>query len=787
MRRVASGEDRGRRRRGPAGGHRPVARGAGEAAPSRDARDPGTRPAAVKLRTTMSRSLPRKPRVCFAVLAVLAVLAAGCGPLAARWPFAALPPVLGRPSEDAPPAERLEQAGPWRVRVLRDAWGVPHLFGERAADVAFGLGLAHAEDDPVGVQRALLAGRGALHRALGPEARRADWLIHWLGVPEDARRLFQGAGDPELRGYLDAYAAGVEHHLARNPRERIGGARFGGADVAGAAELRLRLFFLAGPLRELARRFPESDRQAREAGGSFRDAVEVLGRLGFGAFPRGEVLALSGSRTEDGAPRLWMRTLPPPGEATRWYEAHLESRDGLAVAGMLLPGLPVPISGVTPTLAFALTANRPPLVDVLRLDVRPDDLEGYRLDGHRRRLRRRAVPLPRRLLGLLPRPGRAVVEESELGPVLRLGREVLAVRFPGRGRARSVAGWLALARARDLDALGDALDPLTLPLFHLVAVDREGGLLYRYNAALPRRDAGAPVGRGGTIRPAGGPAAAWRGIHPRSVLPSLRDPASGFVQSANSSPFTATVGAGALRPGRLDAERGVDAEVTNRSLRLLEEVGSGRRLREADLEALFADVAYSGLSPLVERLEELLALPPPEDPRLARARRLLLTWDLRLDPESRAAALAVATLCGDECPEGLRGAGGSPFERLEAASDWLEATFGRLDPPWSEVLRLRHGEVDRPVAGGPDVLADAAPVRAADGRLVVPPGGPYVLRVRFGPDGVAVRSLAPPGSSVRASSPHAGDQLELLLRGETRPLWLRPETIRNHLDAPRRP
>ena len=56
---------------------------------------------------------------------------------------------------------------PYDVRILRDEWGVPHVFGETDADVAYGLAYAHAEDDFLTIQQTVVAARGELDIGLG--------------------------------------------------------------------------------------------------------------------------------------------------------------------------------------------------------------------------------------------------------------------------------------------------------------------------------------------------------------------------------------------------------------------------------------------------------------------------------------------------------------------------------------------------------------------------------------------------------------------------------------------
>src|SRR5687767_15958682 len=65
-----------------------------------------------------------------------------------------------RPAPPPPDAVSLAHAA--NVEILRDTWGVPHVFGRSDADAAFGLAYANAEDDFPMIQSALAAARGRL-------------------------------------------------------------------------------------------------------------------------------------------------------------------------------------------------------------------------------------------------------------------------------------------------------------------------------------------------------------------------------------------------------------------------------------------------------------------------------------------------------------------------------------------------------------------------------------------------------------------------------------------------
>ncbi len=80
------------------------------------------------------------------------------------------------------PEELALGASEYDVEILRDSWGVPHIFGKRDADAAFGLAYAHAEDDFQTIQTTVAAVRGVLARYQGVEAAVTDYLVSLFGV-----------------------------------------------------------------------------------------------------------------------------------------------------------------------------------------------------------------------------------------------------------------------------------------------------------------------------------------------------------------------------------------------------------------------------------------------------------------------------------------------------------------------------------------------------------------------------------------------------------------------------
>src|ERR1700710_1215616 len=84
--------------------------------------------------------------------------------------------VADRMAQPAPadPAPLLAKAARYDVHIRRDTWGVPHILGKRDADVAFGIGFAHSQDDFATIQDVALASRGTLAAANGPGGATTD-------------------------------------------------------------------------------------------------------------------------------------------------------------------------------------------------------------------------------------------------------------------------------------------------------------------------------------------------------------------------------------------------------------------------------------------------------------------------------------------------------------------------------------------------------------------------------------------------------------------------------------
>src|SRR6187402_2810570 len=190
---------------------------------------------------------------------------------------------IPRASPSIDPARLLPPPGRYDVRILRDTWGVPHVFGRTDADAAYGLAFAHAEDDFETIQWSLLAARGRLAARLGPEGAPNDFVVQLLRVRDVVDAGYERDLLPATRALCEAYADGVNHYAALHP-EKVWPGLFPakGRDVVAGFVHKLPFFF--GLDRVLTNLLSEK-----------ADAPPLAGSNAF---------AIAPSRSADGATRL---------------------------------------------------------------------------------------------------------------------------------------------------------------------------------------------------------------------------------------------------------------------------------------------------------------------------------------------------------------------------------------------------------------------------------------------------------------------------------------------------
>lgn len=376
---------------------------------------------------------------------------------------------------------------------------------------------------------------------------------------------------------------------------------------------------------------------------------------------------------------------------------------------------------------------------------------------------------------------RREVTRSVHGPVVRTDHGVFAIRFAGLGEVRQNGQYFAMNKARDLAEWKAAMARGVLPSINYVYADAKGNVGYVHNGRYPVREAG--VDWSGVV-PGDRSDLIWSAQLPFAQVPQVWNPKGGWTFNANNTPFQATDAADNLKPEAYSKTLGLQTNMTNRAMRALETYGADSSITAEEFEAYKYDLAYSEKSDLGKAVAMLNALPAWVDTDLAAAQALVKGWDRRTNVESRAAPLAVLTVLRMQ-----QSPNGPVLETLKAVMGELKARFGRIDPTWGEVNRIRRGSVDLPIDGGPDILRAVYGRPDTDGRLKALAGDTYVMFVTWDRDGkLTSKSIHQFGSAtLDAASPHYADQTPLFAKMQTKPVLFTEEQLAGHIRRDYRP
>ena len=677
----------------------------------------------------------------------------------------------------------------YTAEIIRDDFGVPHIYGKTDADVAYGVAVAHAEDDFFTLQDVIAMSRGRYGAIAGEEGAAFDYAYHLLDARGLAEREYPRLPE-DTRALFDAYAAGLNEYAAAHPGEVKLGNLFpvDGTDVAAGFALRQPFFFGLGniieplvsgkPLnREHGPAIPVADggSAAPATDGNETPSERAPDQARAHPLPWGEDGALAGSNAfavtpeKSGGPTILVSNSHQPWRGgVAWYELVVESEEGWHYAGANFPGSPFPFLGHNEHLGWTNTVNTPDMVDVYRLEMSEDESR-YRIGGEWRDLEATTVTLPVKL-GPVTLPIRRTVYRSVHGPVIRNDDGFFAIRYGGIGNLGQLDAYYRLNKATDLEQFETILARMDIPSTNFIYGDKAGNIAYIYNAALPDRVKGYDWRN---ILPGDDPRAIWSGPVSYERLPRYVNPASGWIYNANNTPYTAAGAGSDLAPEDFAPELGVELKQTNRSRRAWKLMSEAETLDRATLEAIKYDTAYDRAGYVARLWDELQALDLSDDAELADARDMLMGWDFTADSVGRADALALLMI--REFMSSSYQNKPWPDARDELARQVAHLTehFGRIDPPMGEVLRLRQGDVDLPLDGGSDTLRASTTWDVdEDGRLSVRHGDSFIQWVEWLPgERVSSRSIQPFGAATtRPASPHYTDQAMLFVQHRLKPV-----------------
>lgn len=658
------------------------------------------------------------------------------------------------------------------VEIIRDDYGVPHIYGKTDADAVFGLLYAQAEDDFSRIERNYIWAMGRLAEIEGEDALYSDLRARLYMTMDEAKAAYESA-PVDVKALCDAFADGLNFYLQSNP------------DVTPKLLTRFEpwmpMFFSEGsiggdieqiPLGGIKAFYGNGEPKAAPQAGPSRavDMSEPAGSNGF---------AISGDLTRSGDAMLLINP------HTSFYfrgEVHVVSEEGLNAYGAVTWGQFFVYQGFSEKNGWMHTSTYVDFIDEFRQEVfEINDKFYYRYGEEARALDVSDVTLKYTSdEGMKSRT--FPMYHTHHGPVTHVEGDQWVVTKINWDPVNALKQSFLRTKTNGHSEFNEMMDIRTNSSNNTVYADQQGNIAYYHGNFIPKRDTQFDYSESvdGT-----NPRTDWNGTHPVSEAITILNPQNGWIQNANSTPFTA---AGTFSPKQENypAYMAPDKENT-RGLQAVRVLENAKDVTLDSLIEMAYDPRLTAFEFIIPSLVDSYAL-SNKNPKYAEAIEVLRGWDYTVSAES--AAMSLAHFYGMEMLQSdVRKSGATRLETymhyfengtaaeqlafLDAALEKMYSDFGTWKTPWGEINRFQRlsGDIDLafddsqpsvavPMASGRWGALAAFGARAAPNtnRIYGYRGNSFIAVVEFG-DKVKAKSLLAGGQSSDPNSPHFNDQI----------------------------
>jgi acyl-homoserine-lactone acylase len=707
----------------------------------------------------------------------------------------------------APQAAPDKRVAAWEQRaanvtIIRDDWGIPHVYGKTDADAVFGVIYAQAEDDFNRVETNFINAMGRLAEAEGEAEIYRDLRMKLFIDPADMKAQYEKSPG-WLRSLMDAWADGLNYFLFKHPQVT--------PRVIKQFEPWMALTFSEGSIGGDIERVNLGQLEAFYGNGP-RTQTPIEDDDPSDGEPRGSNGVAIGPANTTGKHSLLL--INPHTSFFFRAEAQMVSEEGLNAYGALTWGQFFIYQGFNDRAGWMHTSSGVDNIDEYAESiVKKGDSFVYKYGAEERPVTVSRIVVPYKTASGMSQK-EFTVYRTHHGPVVRQADgkwiSVRLMQEPSKALTQSYSR----TKARSYNDFRQTMELHTNSSNNTIYADADGTIAYFHSNFIPRRDTSFDW-----TRPVDGsnPATEWNGVLSVDETPGLMNPPNGWLYNTNNAPWSA---AGPNSPKKPAFPVYVESGTENpRGVHAIEVLG---RKKDFTLDSLIA-AAYDShlpefdvLLPGLFKAYDQLAASSPLKAKLAEQVAALRRWDRRWAADSVPTALAV--YWGEDLWQRVtplaRTAGVSTYEFMEnrttpqqkleslaAASDRLASDFGKWTTPWGEINRFQRltGDLVQPFNdGAPSIPVAFTSARwgslASFGarnypntkRMYGTSGNSFVAVVEFA-DRVRAKAVTAGGESGNPSSPHFNDQAKRYSTGDLRDVYFHRDQLKGHTEREYRP
>ena len=567
-----------------------------------------------------------------------------------------------------PEAARWEQQAR-TITIIRDNWGIAHIYGKTDADTVFGTVYAQAEDDFNRVEMNYINAMGRLAETEGEGRIYQDLRMKLFIDPADLKKQY-AASPAWLQRLMNAFADGLNYYLLKHPTVK--------PKVIQRFEPWMALSFTEGSIGGDIERVNLNQLQ------SFYGKVPVPQE------PQGQALEPEEPRGSNGAAvapsnttgRHALLLINPHTSFFFRSELQMVSEEGLNAYGAVTWGQFFIYQGFNERAGWMHTSSAVDAIDeFLETIVKKGDRIFYKYGNEERPVTATEITVPYKN-GNAMASKKFTVYRTHHGPIVRETNGNWVAFCIMQEPIKALTQSYTRTKARDYKAFKQTMELKANSSNNTIFADADGAIAYFHGNFIPKRDTSFDW-----TRPVDGsnPATDWKGLLAVDEAPNLLNPRSGWLYNSNNWPWSA---AGPSSLKKQDYPAYVDNG--SESARGLHAIRVLQNKKDFTLDSLIAAAYDSYLTWFEKPIPALIKAwddTPASSPLRAQTAEqiaLLRAWDLRWAEDSIPTSLAIfwAEDVRRRVSGGGRG-GGSPEEAIgKAPSRAAPASAGgSLGPP----------------------------------------------------------------------------------------------------------
>ncbi|MBK8087894.1 MAG: penicillin acylase family protein [Chitinophagaceae bacterium] len=687
------------------------------------------------------------------------------------------------------------------VSIVRDNWGIPHVYGKTDADAVFGLLYVQCEDDFKRVEINYIEKLGRKAEVFGKAEIFSDLYVRLIIDSAEAVADYNKA-PVWLKKLLNAYADGINYYLHKHP------------EVKPLLLTRFKpwypLLWTDGSIGAISTG-DISEMDVKNLYGETNATTSVTPKLFEEISTGSNGFAIAPSRTENGHAILYINP-----HVTFYFrpEVQMASKEGLNVYGAVTWGQFFIYQGFNEYCGWMHTSSNVDVADMYTEKISQGSTGlVYEYNNEKRKVKEKKITI-------------RFINENELqsktfttyfthhGPVMaKRNDQYISVRSSNRTMNGLIQSWQR-TKAKGLEDYKKVMDLKANTSNNTVFADNKGNIAYWHGNFVPKRDPKFNWGKAvdGTTA-----ATEWKGLHSVNELVHIYNPATGWIQNCNSTPYTVSGSSSPVKsnyPSYMapDGEnfRGINAaRVLSREKKFTidKTIAAGYDRYLTAFEVLIPSL-INAFEKNVQPADSLyLQLKEPIE--------VLKSWDNNAASNSVATTLAVewAQLLNasirkiyieegedDQVSTTKRFAATATAEQLLTplltVINTLQKNYGSWQIEWGSINRYQRVSNDLNQKYDDNQLSYPVPfVSALWGMLpsynsrIFPgtakrygvSGNSFICAVEFGKK-IKAKSLLAGGNSGNPNSPHFKDQLEMYTKGQFKDVLFYKEDVMKHAE-----